>query len=288
MTERLFSRPRYFGEYRVHDLQYDERRIRQWATVLRETVRPGAVVVEVNAGSGVLSMLAAQAGAAQVFCFEGNPTYAEKVLPANILRNGLPHKIKVNPSEEELPEVDLIIHDFINAGLIGEPLDAIRSLSKFLKKGGQVLPQQARHYVQLMQVQPDLYGLVLPGARWQTLAGDVPLTRPAAFHVTDFNNPGDSPIEINTIATVEAQWPHTPSRPALVGASALANGVKISTRAKLGPGTITGPTNATWLDNIIPRIDDAVSVHYGQSYGISLAYTEGALPEGMAIAVTPA
>ena len=52
------------------ELLIDETRVVAFRDALREVVRPGSVVVDIGSGSGVLGMLACQAGAARVYSIE--------------------------------------------------------------------------------------------------------------------------------------------------------------------------------------------------------------------------
>src|SRR5687767_7106476 len=59
-----------------------------YARAIRETVRPGDVVLDIGTGSGLLAMLAAQAGAARVVACEANPALAATAREI-VKRNGL-------------------------------------------------------------------------------------------------------------------------------------------------------------------------------------------------------
>lgn len=101
------------------------------------------IVLEIGAGSGVLSMLAAQAGAKHVYAFEFSD-FAE-VAMKNVEDSGLKDKvtiIKKRAEEGELPvdKVDIIISEWMDFLLFGENvIDAvIYARDKWLAKDGFV------------------------------------------------------------------------------------------------------------------------------------------------------
>ncbi len=122
----------------------DTARLDAFAAALRALVRPGDVVLDLASGTGILGLLACQAGARRVYAVEMGPIVE---LARQIARdNGFEDRIVcVNElaTRADLPEpVDLIVTDLIGhfgfeAGLIETLSDARR---RFLKPGGRVVP----------------------------------------------------------------------------------------------------------------------------------------------------
>jgi len=110
----------------------------------------GKVVLDVGAGSGILSMWAAKAGAAKVYAVE----YTSMAQHARRLvhQNGLDSVVEVIQSSIEelvLPEqVDVIISEWMGMVLLRESMldSVIRARDRFLKPGGTLWPSGATLY----------------------------------------------------------------------------------------------------------------------------------------------
>lgn len=111
------------------------------------------IVLEVGAGSGLLSMMAARAGAKHVYTCEMVPVIARKAQEI-IAVNGLSDKITLIPkisydvqlSPEELPEkADVLVTETFDPNLIGEHVLAIVADAKkrLLKPDAVIIPAKA-------------------------------------------------------------------------------------------------------------------------------------------------
>jgi len=124
----------------------DRHRLAAYTAALKELVRPGAVVVDLASGTGVLGMLACRAGAARVYAIEQGPIagLARQIVNAN----GLAEMITIVRDHSRfvhLPErADLVVCDQIGGfGIDAGILDVAREArEKFLKPGGAVVPRQ--------------------------------------------------------------------------------------------------------------------------------------------------
>jgi type II protein arginine methyltransferase len=98
-----------------------------YARALNRFVRPGMLVLEIGAGTGLLAMLAAKAGAAQVITCEKEPLVAERA-QAIIACNGLADRVTVVPKDlmalavgDGLPRrADLLVAEIVDNYLLGE------------------------------------------------------------------------------------------------------------------------------------------------------------------------
>jgi len=134
--------------------------------MLSDTVRTGAyhwavsrnpsdffnkVVLDVGAGSGILSFFAAQTGASKVYAVEASDVASCAALLA--ASNGYGEIIKVVKSrleEVKLPEkVDTIISEPMGVLLVHERMieSSVRARDMFLKPGGSMYPSSSKIYL---------------------------------------------------------------------------------------------------------------------------------------------
>ena len=123
----------------------DETRMCAFRDAIAATVRPGDVVVDIGAGTGVLSFLACTAGAKRVYAAESGPVIdlARELSEAN----GFGDRIVFMPEWStaiEIPEpADVVITETIgnaafDEGIVAWTIDARR---RFLRSGGRILPR---------------------------------------------------------------------------------------------------------------------------------------------------
>ena len=114
------------------------------------------IVMDIGAGTGILSIFAAKAGAKHVYAIE----FAEIAIFAKeiIKQNGLEDKITVikgKMEEIELPvdKVDIIISEWMGYFLLYESmLDSVLfARDKYLRKGGKMLPDRADLYIAALE-----------------------------------------------------------------------------------------------------------------------------------------
>src|SRR5262245_2389511 len=94
----------------------DEVRTGAYRDALRKVVRPGDVVLDIGTGSGVLALLACQAGAGRVYAVESSPilSVARELAEANGLGDRVVF-VSGDARRLELPErVDVIVAELIS------------------------------------------------------------------------------------------------------------------------------------------------------------------------------
>lgn len=160
----------YFERYGDLELQRrmvsDRWRTEAFAAAIADAVRPGDVVLDVGTGTGVLAMLAAKAGARQVYAID-QAEIAQTA--ANLVKaNQLEDKVKIlrGPAAElDLPEkVDLVISEWLGHMAFVENMldDVILARDRNMKPDGRMLP--ARVEVKLAPLgDPVLYHHDGPG-----------------------------------------------------------------------------------------------------------------------------
>lgn len=101
----------------------DRRRTLAFRAAVEAAVRPGDVVVEVGAGTGILSLFAAAAGASRVHAVEVDPVLA-RCLHDTAAANGFGDVISVIEADAlvaDLPlEADVVVAELVETGLLDE------------------------------------------------------------------------------------------------------------------------------------------------------------------------
>jgi predicted RNA methylase len=186
-----------------HNMLMDQNRMHSFKSAIHYAVKPGAKVLELGGGTGVLSFFAAQK-AAKVYCVEFNPDMvreARKFLALN--QNG--HKVEVIHADafDYLPPepVDIVICEMIHVGMLREKqVEVIESFKRrYLAMFGGPLPVFLPEAV-IMAAQPveqeyDFEGFYAPIVQFQETGvvypGTVELGQPAVYSLIDFSQPVD-------------------------------------------------------------------------------------------------
>jgi tetratricopeptide (TPR) repeat protein len=103
----------------------DTERNRAYDAALRAAVKPGDLVLEIGTGSGLVSMMAARAGAGRVVTCEVLPALAEAAVET-VARNGFSDRITVIAKKStqlevgtDLPEkADVFVSELVNIGML--------------------------------------------------------------------------------------------------------------------------------------------------------------------------
>ena len=138
----------------------DEVRNRAYDAALRRAVRPGMRVLEIGTGSGILAMMAARAGAAQVITCEMNPIVAETAR-TNIARNGYADRIlvldkhsgKLDAAGDLGGRMDLLVSEIVSNDLLCEDILPVqeRAVRDLLVPGAPVIPARGTIRVALAE-----------------------------------------------------------------------------------------------------------------------------------------
>ena len=152
-------------------------RLDRFAAAIAARIKPGDTVVDLGAGSGILSFLACQAGARRVYAIEaGQSIEFARLLAA---RNGLQDRIEFiaqSSTQVTLPErVDLVVGDIHDTfGLQTQGLAAITDArDRFLALGGTLIPCRIQLLAAPVEV-PDHYRRTIDV--WQRQARGIDLS----------------------------------------------------------------------------------------------------------------
>ena len=122
----------------------DSVRCEAFRQAIVDTVTPGCAVLDIGAGTGILSLFAAQAGARVVYAVER--THIAEFAKRIVSENGFGDRINVLQNDMEtleLPEkVDVIVSEWLGGYGVDENLlpIVVRARDRWLKPGGKLLP----------------------------------------------------------------------------------------------------------------------------------------------------
>lgn len=174
----------------------DDARVAAYRRAIREVVTPGAVVLDLASGSGILGLLACEAGAARVYSVEVSGMI--EIARAAAAANGYGDRfvgIHGMSTEIVLPErVDVIVCDQVGrfgfeAGILEHGSDARR---RFLKPDGVMMPRRIDLFIAPVE-SPDVFAHVqfwgtrpagfdfMPARRWAANTGYPVALNPASF-----------------------------------------------------------------------------------------------------------
>jgi type I protein arginine methyltransferase len=144
-----------YAEIEVHRTMICDRvRTEAFRRAIESVVRPGDIVLDVGAGSGILSMFAARAGAAHVYAVERTTVavLAQELAAANGVAE-IVQLIHGDVMDVELPErVDVIVSEWLGGFGIDEGMLApvIAARDRWLKPGGVMVPRSVTAWTALV------------------------------------------------------------------------------------------------------------------------------------------
>jgi predicted RNA methylase len=152
----------------VSECLLDNERVQAFQKAIQKVVTPNSVVVDAGTGTGILALLAAQAGAKKVYAVELIPELAE-IAKKNIKINNFDHIIEVVNDDITVfktPEpVDIVTMEMMDTGLIQEYQGpAILSLKKngVISNDTILLPDKVSCNAQLVEYDFNFYGFQMP------------------------------------------------------------------------------------------------------------------------------
>jgi predicted RNA methylase len=234
----------------------DEARTLAFRAAIRAVVRPGDVVADIGAGTGILSFFAAEAGAERVYAVEMDPVLVAALRRSLELNPSIADRIRVlegDAAEVDLPKnVDVVVAELIETGLVDEQqvpvLNALRS-REVITPSTRVVPAAYDTTLQLVSAEHRYYGFAIaaPKHEWPFYqAGD-------GWHptrVTGVSRP---------VTAASVNFAAGPVDELVAGHAELAvdpeveiNAVRLAGRIGLCDARALGPTHALNGDKILP------------------------------------
>ncbi len=272
-TKQYFS-----GLEGIFNCLIDEERTVAFQSAIRNTIRPGDVVVDCGAGTGILSMMACQCGAKRVYAIEAD-NRALKNLRETFEANGYGETITLIEGDVcnvELPEkADVIIAEMVATGLIEElQIPAMNNTLKYAKPKVKILLKSLENYVDLVTSKNEFFGHKVHAIRYEypdieSLTVN-PLTDKVMYRKVDF-----SMVNNNTLIEFSAELQALKD--------GIINGLRISSKTTFHDGATFDSSFAYCYPVILPLRD--IVVKKGDRLLVNLSYRMCEGFEGLKYAV---
>jgi predicted RNA methylase len=245
---------------------YDRKRTIPFKKAIFNTVKKGDTIVELGAGSGVLSMFAVDAGAEKVYAVELDEANISS-LRSTIKANGYEDKIVIihdDATTVNLPEkVDVVICELIATGLVEElQIPAMNHIQKYLKKDARILLSEYHVTLDLVEQKNIFYN-----KRFDVIRYEFPdkkdltsssLTKEAVVKKVDFR----SKIKNSFIKeTIDFQ----------IAKSGLMNGIRLGGNTIFADGSSFGFSLSYSFPAILPI--ETVKVSKGDRFRVNISYS---------------
>lgn len=241
-------------------------RTKYFAEAIAELVRPGMRVLELGSGTGILSLLAARAGARVTAVEMDSQLVAYGRRAAK--RAGLDQAVSFVEADAETyrPDgsVDLIVCEMQDTGCIRErQIQVMNRAREFLASGGTALARGVRSRISLAWTEYRLHGLELPlpfFATTEVPAPRVVRTEAVIYQQLDFLAATDPKVQVQVKLPVRLAGP--------------ANCLVIETETELLPGRCCGGSDWFNAPFVVP-FEEELELRDGDCPVVEMSYIMG-------------
>jgi len=261
----IFSNLQVIGECLL-----DKKRVSVFNKAIKETIKPGDIVLDVGTGSGILSLLAVRAGAKKVYAVEIADDVAG-FARLNIKSNNLSDRIEVISADIKdfnFPHgIDAVTAELLDTCLVAEQqAHALNSLRKrgIINPNTKLIPYRFDCAVELVEYDFNFYGFNMPFViQARNFGVNEKIVRKLSslviFKQVDFNNFIKTDVSEKILIKVEHDG--------------LLNAIRLKSKTYLSPKVNIWSTSDMNMPVIIPL--DLLKVKKGEQVVLEIIYTMG-------------
>ena len=267
-----------------YNMLLDRDRVDGFREAIHYVVRPGAKVLELGGGTGVLSFFAA-AQAEKVWCVERNPALADAAR-AFLAKNTHGDRVEVvaDDAMNYLPPepVDVVICEMLHVGLLREKQVAViqsfkdRYVRQFGNRLPRFIPEASLLAVQAVEQTYDFAGFYAPIPIFQTPApsheGTTDLADPVIYRTLCYDEP----------LPRQMAWEGT----MIVNRDGLLNALRLVTKNVLAILVDQQRAVPWWNQYLVLPLDEPIAVKAGQRVRVGLNYNFGGQLESLEMSAT--
>jgi predicted RNA methylase len=190
------------GSDLVFQCLVDEERVLGFKKIIEKCVKKGDIVVDLGTGTGILALLAAEAGAGLIYAIESDENL-HAITEQNLLISKHSSRIKLikaDAAKIELPEkVDVVICEMVATGLIDElQVPVMNNIGKYCKDTTKMIPKKIVSFVEAVEAHEIFCGHKMHVIQYEYAWSRHPVPRALSEKVqyleVDFRNPSTNEV----------------------------------------------------------------------------------------------